>query len=139
MATRCVFVARFTECPEYDIERGWSAWMDYDGETKGELIDSYRSEHPDANVRKLRVGYHKFYKRWVVIHHKGLSCFALSSSTAEAACEEAVKKFENGEIEWEGFGQVTVGKVSLVRRLPQANGSLCIFSCESTYDEGGQE
>jgi len=67
MATRRIFVARFTECPEYDIERDWSAWMDYEGETKGELIDSYRSEHPDANLRKLRVGYHKVYKRWVVI------------------------------------------------------------------------
>ncbi len=139
MAKRRIFVARFTECPEYDIERGWSAWMDYEGETKGELMDSYRSEHPEADLRKLRVGYHKVHKRWVVIHHKGLSCFALSSSTPETACEEAVRKFENGEIEREGFGQMTDGKVSLVRCLPQANGSLCIFSCERTWDEGGQE
>jgi hypothetical protein len=113
--------------------------MDYEGETKGELIDSYRSEHPDTNLPKLRVGYHKVHKRWVVIHHKGLSCFALSSSTPETACEEAVKKLDNGEIARDGFGQVTVGKVSFVRRLPQANGSLCILSRESTYDEGGQE
>jgi|SRR5450755_3113879 len=48
MATRRIFVARFTECPEYDIERGWSAWMDYEGEIKEELMDSYRSEHPEG-------------------------------------------------------------------------------------------
>jgi len=88
--------------------------MDYEGETKGELIDSYRSEHPDTNLPKLRVGYHKVHKRWVVIHHKGLSCFALSSSTPETACEEAVKKLDNGEIARDGFGQVTVKSHSCV-------------------------
>src|SRR5580704_4249871 len=134
MASRRIFVARFTECPEYDIKRDWSAWMDYEGETKAELIDSSRSEHPDADLPNLRVGYQKVHMRWVVIHHKGLSCFALYSSTPEAACEEAVKRFESGEIGREGFAQMTDGKVSLVCRLSQANGTLCIFSCERTWD-----
>ena len=79
------------------------------------------------------------HKRWVVIHHKGLSCFALSSSTPEGACEETVRRFESGEIGREGFAQMTDGKVSLVCRLLQASGTLCILSCERTWNEGGQE
>ena len=67
--SRRVFVARFTDCPEYDIKRGWSASMDYDGETRYEALFSFLSEHPSIDPDSVKVGWHRHHRRWVIVHN----------------------------------------------------------------------
>jgi hypothetical protein len=139
---RSVFVARFTDCPEYDLKRGWSASMDYDGETKDEVLLSFLSEHPDIDLDSVKVGLHMHHKRWVVVHNPhGLSCWRLGGTTEEQAVDEARRRCVAGNIAREGYGDVTEGRVRLVAKLDVRDGNgnpLCIFSCEGTSPEGPQ-
>ena len=137
---RRVFVARFTDCAEYDIKRGWSASMDYDGETKDEALFSFISEHPNIDPDSVKVGWHRHHRRWVIVHNpRGLSCFRLSAATEEQSLDEAHRRCVAGGIAREGYGDVTEGRVRLVAKLDVRDGNgnpLCVFSCEGTSPEG---
>lgn len=137
---RRVFVARFTDCPEYDVKRGWSASMDYSGETENEAFFSFMDEHPEIDPHSVPVGYHAVHKVWVVVHHRdGLSCWRLKASTEAEAITEARQACVAGKIERDGFGDVTVGRVKLVAKLDVCDSQgnpLCVFSCNNTDVEG---
>jgi|SRR5579863_2253313 hypothetical protein len=137
---RRAFVARFTDCPEYDIKRGWSASMDYDGETKYEALFSFIANYPNIDPDSVKVGWHRHHRRWVIVHNpRGLSCFRLSAATEDQAVDEARRRCVAGEIAREGWGDVTEGRVRLVAKLDvcDRNGnSLCVFSCNGTSPEG---
>ena len=137
---RRVFVARFTDCPEYDIKRGWSASMDYDGETKDEALFSFMGDHPNIDPDSVKVGWHRHHRRWVVVHNpRGLSCWRLSGATEEQALDEARRRCVAGDIAREGYGDVTEGRVRLVAKVDVydcGGNPLCVFSCEGTSPEG---
>jgi hypothetical protein len=137
---RRVFVARFTDCPEYDIKRGWSASMDYSGKTENEAFFSFMDEHPEIDPDSVPVCYHAIHKVWVVVHHRdGLSCWRLKASTEAEAIAEARQACVAGKIERAGFGDVTVGHVKLVAKLDvrdSGGNPLCVFSCNATDPEG---
>lgn len=137
---RRVLVARFTDCPEYDIKRGWSASMDYSGKTKNEALFSFMDEHPEIDPDSVSVGYHSVHKVWVVVHHRdGLSCWRLKASTEAEAIAEARQACVSGKIERAGFGDVTLGRVELVAKLDvrdSGGNPLCVFSCDGIDPEG---
>lgn len=143
-----VFVARYTNDPQADLERGWSAYMglqavsprqyvakfvwddvpaDFDDMTDAEIVDWLSDLGIDLR-------YNAAIALWCSVHHDGLSCWALDAETPEAAIAEAQAAAREGQISWSGFGQATVGKVLYVTSVPGIE-NLHIFECEGTEGE----
>lgn len=146
-----MFVARFTDNPEHDIERGWSAYfMDFTTDLK-EALETTGCYLDDETVSKTQAKWIRTYGEmyeddatfladyladlavqqnlrqdphsgaWRPFHHDGLSCWALDATTAEDALAEAATR---DDIDWGGFGQCTVGKVRLVGKVPPVGDAL---------------
>lgn len=138
-----MYVARFTNNPEEDVKRGWSGYMgsystptecadflgvDVEGMDDETIIDLLL----DQENTDLR--FDAVTEEWRVWHHDGLSCWELEAETVEDAITEAAKRASNDEIAWGGFGQRTLGKVSLVCKVEGIN-YLYVLECEDTCDE----
>jgi hypothetical protein len=131
------YVARFTETPEQDIERGWSGYfapfltdvkealedlahVDTEEMTEDEMLEA-------AEENNLCQDPHT--GAWRPFHHAGLSCWALEAETEADAMIEAAAIHDNA---WGGFGQRTIGKVRLVGKVRDA---LYLFECEDAASE----
>lgn len=101
-----MLVARFSDNIEMDIKRGFSCWM-HPG-LGGSIKECERDAEElglNCDVRELPEG------GYGLVHHEGLSCYALDAETVEAAIEE-VKN--NNRYDGSGFGHTTVGEIKLL-------------------------
>lgn len=139
-----MYVARFTETPNEDIERGWSGYFapfEQDLRSALEFIgvdtDDYEDDELEDIADEYKMMQDPHTKAWRPFHHYGLSCWALSATTEEEAIEEA----KNAKISWGGFGQRTMGNVELVATISdtgdiEKDGVLRVFKCEDAQNEG---
>jgi hypothetical protein len=142
-----MYVVRYTDNPEADIQRGWSgvmgmAWetaldaavsmlvngeanLDRD-EIEGLSDDELLSLMDDHNVD---VRWDEGRKQYRLVHHSGLSCWRLEAETIEDAVAEAK---HTGY--WGGFGDKTIGKVTYVCSVPGSEDAH-IFECNAVEAE----
>jgi len=152
-----MYVARYSFNPEYDADRNWSAWIGIDGSSAEDvalqiadvvqhppaLFDSETGEYYawedapewmkiDYVLKHEDIRYHEIARRWMHVHHEGLSCWRLDAETLDEAVEEARVKDARGEIEWGGFGFATIGAVKYVASVSE---TLHIFECNHVTSE----
>ncbi len=129
-----MFVARYSYDPQYDIERGWTAYMAPTARTQEglaellielglvklpERLDSaYWDGDTEAAVNYVLetqdIRFHELAGLWMLVHNpKGLSCWRLNASTVEEAVEEARQMDADCLIQWGNFGDRTVGSSAL--------------------------
>ena len=159
------YVARFTNDPKADMERGWSGWMGHQWPTLESALNAVAAENIQEEAleeRQMRwmntwgeqYADFEFFKQqyfeelaetmslrfaeplsmWRAVHHEGLSCWSLQSSTAVEAIAEARTLAESRKIGWGGFGQVTFGAVTLVAPVEGVD-DLYVCECEDVGDE----
>ena len=120
-----MFVARHTFTPEYDAIRNWSGWIGLDFATEAEALAFDEEQGGNGDVRL-----NEAWGRWQIVHHDGLSCYALDAEDEAEAVAEATEKADH--LDWFGFGDCTVGTVRLVARI---NETLCVFECHDVTGE----
>lgn len=140
-------VARFTNNPTGDIERGWSGYMGMGFKTPQEAVDWFWTGDDDIEPAEMTdeeaidwlADYNNTDLRldaqcglWRSCHHDGLSCWSLESTTDTGAIIEARLMSQSGEIGWGDFGWATVGSVRLVAHVC---GDLYIFECDDIKGE----
>ena len=139
-----MLVARFTTTPQQDAERNWSGYFapfytdtedaleffgflpegwDYMDDDEKSAINLDEIAEDNNLVRDPHT------KAWRPFHHNGLSCWELSSTTVNDAVVEVSNRTD---ICWGGFGQRTIGNVSVVQHVKD---DLYIFEC---VDVGGE-
>ena len=142
-----VYVARFTNNPEADIQRGWSAFMGERGNLwsaadmvmtqHGYDTNDYETEDEILEVlEEIGVEFRQYPENgeWAQFHHEGLSCWPLNATTTDDAICEAIALANNKKIEWAGFGSATEGKVEYICPVSGIE-NLHIFSCEDICGE----
>ncbi len=148
-----MFVARYSYDPQYDIERGWTAYMAPTARTQEglaellielglvklpERLDSaYWDGDTEAAVNYVLetqdIRFHELAGLWMLVHNpKGLSCWPLNAGSVEGAIEEARSLDAEKAVEWGNFGWVTVGNV---RYVASVSNILHIFECEDVERE----
>jgi len=145
------YVARFSFDPEYDVERGWTAYMEPSSEDKDMLallIADHISHTFPRRVREAHLAgeddvvidyilqtqdirYHQKAGLWMWVHNpNGLSCWPLEATSAEEALAEASAMADR--LDWGGFGWVTKGQV---RYVGSVSSILHVFECEDVEKE----
>ena len=152
-----MYVARYSFNPKYDADRNWSAWIGIEGCSAEDVALQIADvvSHPPALVdwatdecfswddapeglkvtyvlENEDIRYHEGARKWMHVHHEGLSCWRLDAETLEDAIEEARELDSRGEIEWAGFGYATVGNVTYVASVSE---TLHIFECDYVTSE----
>jgi len=151
-----MFVARYSFNPEYDVQRRWTGYPEPKSATKeglAELLielgvaklprrlnDAYwdgDAEDAEAAIQYVLetydIRFHEDAGLWMlVLNPRGLSCWPLKAGSVEEAIEEATALDNNNDIQWGGFGWVTVGDV---RYIASVTGILHIFECEDVQKE----
>jgi len=144
-----MFVARYTNNPEGDIQRGWSGFMGAEAETVQKFVALFIYDAPEdademsddalldwlLDTHDIDLRYDEALGAWRQVHHDGLSCWPLDAETAEEACAEAAEMDKGGKIAWAGFGSYTQGKVRYVGRIEGTGDPLHIFECDHTQVE----
>lgn len=103
-----MLVARFSDNIEADIKRNWSAWMTPGlGGSYDDCIQDVKDGFAEGEIREFP----EYPGCFGIVHHEGLSCYALESETIEDAIEEVRK---NVYADGSGYGQKTVGKIKLL-------------------------
>lgn len=131
-----MYVARFTQTPENDVERGWSGYFAPFMTDLHEALDffGFLPEDEDADLEeiadKMSLVQDPHTGAWRPFHHSGLSCWELSAETESEALQEAA----TANIEWAGFGQRTIGTIRLVGKVEGVT-DLYVFECEDIADE----
>ncbi len=130
-----MFVARFSDNIQADIERGWSAWM-----TPG-LCGSYDDCQQDIADGYACGDIREFPEKpgsYGIVHHQGLSAYLLSADDEDSAVEEAIAAAKGGKIDGSGFG-VAAFNCQLVRTIPRelvkSQRELHILRCEDYESE----
>jgi len=152
-----MYVARYSFNPEYDADRNWSAWIGVEGSSAEDVALQIADaiNHPPALVdwatdecfawedapeglkityvlENEDIRYHEAARRWMHVHHEGLSSWRLDAETLEEAIAEAREKDARGEIDWGGFGVATGGNVKYVASVSE---TLHIFECDYVTSE----
>lgn len=154
-----VYVVRFSNNIEQDIERGWSGyfapfetdletalrevvWADREIDEYDEglaaqwILDMDRDEYLEylAGKNDLRQDPHS--GAWRPFHHDGLSCWVLEADDLESAFAEAQTRTD---IDWAGFGQATVGNVRVIGCVlfhQEQHNKLWLLECDDYTSEG---
>jgi hypothetical protein len=147
-----IYVARFTQTPHEDIQRGWSAWMGDRGDLwtvadrefsqvveDGQCLDTNDFETEGEILEKaeeLGLEYRQYPHSgdWAFFHHEGLSCWELEAPSKAEALEEAIGLHNSKKIDWSGFGHATEGNVQYVAPVPGVE-DLHLFTCEGVSVE----
>jgi hypothetical protein len=148
-----MYVARYTENPQYDEVRRWTAYFQPTGKTAeavadllidlGEvtlprrLADAYWNGDCDDAIAwvldNVDIRFHEVAGLWMHVHNpNGLSCHPLDAETVEEAVEEARRKDQAGAIAHLGWGHVTSGNVQYVASVSD---HLHIFWCDDVAPE----
>lgn len=118
------FVVRFSTNIQNDIERNWSAWMNQRfsslealkaESTMYETAYYENDENEEAALETLDIRVDPHTNEYCIVHHNGLSCFALEAETTEEAEEEASEFVSSFNGVWDG--QLTRGGIELVKDL----------------------
>jgi hypothetical protein len=101
------------------------------------LDEAYWSGDVDAAIEyvleEYDIRYHDLAGLWMLVHNpRGLSCWPLTASSLEEAIQEATALDNSNDIQWWGFGWVTVGDV---RYVASVSDILHIFECEDVDKE----
>lgn len=138
-----MYVARFSDNIQNDIERGWSGYFaEFDTDVRSALLnigvaveedkletrqqrwintygDAYEDYESFLNEYLLELAEEHNLRQdphtqaWRPFHHQGLSCFALEADNLDSAIREATE----GALSWGGFGQATVGTVKALHKI----------------------
>jgi hypothetical protein len=149
-----MFVARYSFNPEYDVQRRWTAYMSPTSATKEGLAELlielgvanlpprlheayWAGDDVDAAIEYVLetydIRYHDLAGLWMLVHNpRGLSCWPLTASSLDEAIQEATALDNSNDIQWWGFGWVTVGDV---RYVASVSDILHIFECEDVQKE----
>ncbi len=155
-----MYVARFTENPEEDIQRGWSGYFSPGWATLEEAIDDTASHLIEDDLLEEKQqqwvntwgdkyeDYETFYNGYLEEVAEELSItfdepkqiyrafhhYGLSCWKLDAATEkEAIKESKERQgIQWGGFGQKTIGDVKMVA---QVSDNLWILECDDVENE----
>lgn len=146
-----MYVARFTECPEYDVRRNWSAWIGSadtiealveianplvrdDFEEQSDVADYDEYLELEADKLNMDIRLHEYYGEYVNVHHAGLSAWGLSATDESSARVEAMVLLDNSEIQRFGFGVRTLGQLKYVGVINAAL-DLHLFECDDYCPE----
>lgn len=135
------YVARYTQNPEGDIERGWSrwsgaSWKSFQSAAEDVLLWHAGIEVTEDDDVETLLDKHSFtikqdphFGDWAQVHHDGISVYALDADNETDAFAEAsqMPKFWIG-----GEGDCTVGNV---RYVGQVFDGLHLFVCDDTVKE----
>lgn len=105
-----MLVARFSDNIEADIIRNWSTWMTPGlGGDYNDCMKDIEDGFADGEIREFP----EFPGCYGIVHHEGLSCYALEAETIEDAIEEVKDRCHFGC----GYGERTIGKVKLLHTV----------------------
>lgn len=143
------YAIRYSPDIHADLARGWSAWMEARFSSLLDLVETYCGDYDVADylescdsdidnalldladARNLDVRRDPATGQWCLVHHDGLSCYALNAASMDAALDEgAVLAAAIGEPV--GNGDRTYGDVSLVADL---GAGWYLLQCDDTIPE----
>jgi hypothetical protein len=155
-----MYVARFTNNPQADIERGWSGYFATNWNTIEEAINDTNAELledellEETQQRWINTWGDKYeeYDTFITEYmeeiaeelnivfdeqskiYRPFHHWGLSCWALEANTEEeAIQEIsERTDIQWGGFGQQTIGDVKIIKQI---NDLLWLFECEDAQNE----